>query len=992
MRGTSLHRIFLLCVVSVTGLVGIGVPSALAAGQNRIASAISNSRSVAIRDSVAPKVRVATDLGPAPAETKLVGMSLRFTPSAAQQAALEQLLVEQQNPASPEYHQWLTPLQYGAQFGLSSADLAKVTAWLASEGFTVTGVANGGNFVTFDGTVAQAQSAFSTSIHSLTLNGESHFANVTDVSVPSALGGVVSAITGLNDFRLKPRVRTSIVKPQFTSSVTGNHFLAPGDLYKIYDMQPLLTGGITGAGIGTASGQCKSVPSGTACGDIAVVGQVQILPTDVAAFRSAAGLSATLPTLFPVGGGALAANNCNPATTTSCPSPNLDDLDESSIDVEWSGAMAPGATVLYVNGPDVFNDSMTQAINKDLAPIITVSYGACEAGWGSSFLNSMTQIFLQANVQGQTILSAAGDDGATDCETSTETSATEGLAVDYPASSPYVTGLGGTQFNEGTATGATQYWLGSDATFAAGSAVPAATYSATGTIPEAAWDDASAGYFGGGGGGISAFFSKPAWQVETGAAGMATLVPADGARDVPDIALSASDAHDPYLYCVQGSCAVGFRATVGGNLTVAGGTSLDSQIFGGMLALVEQKTGSRIGNANPTLYALGNNTAYYNPTGSSVFHDVTTGNNAMVCTQGSVDCPNGGSIGYTAGTGYDLATGWGSVDVNNLATDWNLVTPLGAGTLGSNLSATALTASSNSVASGGTVTFTAIVTGSAGTPTGTVQFLVNNVSVGSGTVSASGVATYQWATSCSTLGDQSISASYSGDTKYQGSVGPALTVSGSSTTTDGAFETSPLIVNVTAGSCPSFTLSGPTSAIPVGSGGTPVATITFTPVNGFTGTVTFNATITDNAGVSPGFTFSPAAVSINSTASVSTTLTLSGIVAGLRLPNAPGKLDSGTLLARQSLGRTVPWSVAGPGATIACLLLLVLPRRRRLGGLLLVALSVALVVGTSGCSSNQAGPPTSNPYAGTYIVTVFGTYSGANSPQSQSTTVTFQVQ
>jgi subtilase family serine protease len=275
-----------------------------------------------------------------------------------------------------------------------------------------------------------------------------------------------------------------------------------------------------------------------------------------------------------------------------------------------------------------------------------------------------------------------------------ETSATEGLAVDFPGSSPYVTSMGGTVLNgDAAATGSgstwstTQYWQGTSGSDVVGSAL---SY-----IPEAAWNDNSYGAFGGGGGGASSFFAKPAWQVETGAAGMTTSVPPDAARDVPDLALDGSDIHDAFLFCDDGFCTNGFR-NASGYLDTAGGTSLDSQIFGGMLALVEQKIGSRLGNINPTLYALGNNAQYYNTTtgiGGSAFHDVTSGSNAMPCTAGTADCPNGGTIGYNAGTGYDLATGWGSVDLNNLATDWNLVTPLGPGSLGANLSATNLTTS-----------------------------------------------------------------------------------------------------------------------------------------------------------------------------------------------------------------------------------------------------------------------------------------------------------
>jgi len=1002
MRGIPSSRLFLFALVLV-GLAGIAASTSSAAAQNplpnsipnRITTEVSNSSKASIRGSVSPKVALATDLGPTPEQTILEEMSLHFSPSPEQQAALDQLLADQQNPASPRFRQWLSPQQYAAQFGLSTSDLAKITTWLTSQGFTVTGVANGGMFVTFEGTVAQAQTAFSTSIHNLTVNGESHFANLTDPTVPTAFAAVVTAVTGLHDFRARPHLHTSIVKPEYTSSISNSHFLAPGDLYTIYDMNPLLVS-FNGSGIGTGT-NCKSMGAPQpACGDIAVTGAVDISPSDIANFRIASGLSSTnLPTTVHEGKDPGAASNCTPATANPCPTPNLNDLDEASIDLEWSGAMAPGASILFVNGKDVFLNSMTQAIDQKLAPIITTSYGECEAGWGSSYLNLFNTLFQQAASQGQTVLSAAGDEGATDCESQTETTATEGLSVDFPGSSPYVTSLGGTMYNEGNATGITQFWNANSSSSSnnAGSAI---SY-----IPEAAWNEVAAtGLLTGGGGGVSSFFAKPAWQVETGAAGMTTSVAPDGARDVPDIALDAAVVHDPFLFCASGSCVNGFRQS-NSNLTIAGGTSFDSQIFGGMLALIVQKTGSWLGNINPTLYALGNKTAYYNPTSTSVFHDVTSGNNTMPCATGSIECLSIGSIGYSTATGYDLATGWGSVDLNNLANAWNLVTPLGSGSLGSNLSSTTLTSSVSTVAAGSAATLTATVTGSAATPTGSVQFLVNNKAVGSPVTltAVSGVmtATYAWTPGCSTLGQQSLTAVYTGDSNYQGSIGPALTVNGTGLNSSGAVVNNPLIVSVTTGSCPNFALSVAASTVTVAAGSSiPSVTITVTPQNGFTGTVVFSATVADNTGYVPGITFTPASISVPTASS--TVLTLSGITASLHMPNAPGMVDRGTMMARQGTGRTSHANQSrfalGSGVTIASLLLLVLPRRRRLGGLLLVALSVALVLGATGCGgSSQAGPPATglSPFAGKYVVTIYGTSTGTNNLPPQSISVTYQI-
>jgi subtilase family serine protease len=714
----------------------IGISTSFAAVPDRITTQVSVSNRATLAGSVHPKAKSSTDLGAAPAGKQLTSMSLRFSMTPAQQSALNQLLIDQQNPGSPQYRQWLTPAQYGAHFGLSSADIAKVTSWLTSEGLTVTGVSNSSTFVTFDGTVAQVDAAFGTSIHSLSFKGVSHFANLSDVSLPSAVQSVVMDVTGLHDFRLHPHIQQQTVDPlhpKFTSQVSQSHYVVPGDFYQIYNETPALANSINGTGI-----------------KIGIMGQVSILPADIAAFRSAAGLSASAPTVVtPLGAAPSTTNNCSSSTSSTCPSPNLDDLSESSLDVEWAGGVAPGATILFADGADIFFNSLTGAVDQNLAPILSISYGECEPGWGTSDLNTLNQLFAQANAQGQTILGPAGDSGATDCDTA---EATNGLTVDFPASSPYVTGMGGLMFNEGSATGGTAYWLATDGALTEGTAVPNADYSAISYMPETVWNDYTytGSEYGGGGGGTSQYFTKPYWQQGTG-------VPADAARDVPDLALNASDAHDPYLYCSNGSCAVGFRTTTNGGLTAAGGTSFSTPAFAGILALVEQKTGSRgLGNVNPTIYALANSKYYvaganFSTNSSVVFNDVTAGNNDNLCAAATPECASGGLIGYSAGSGYDQASGWGSVNVNNLINDWSLVTPIAStGATGATTSTTSVTTSAGSVTAGASVVFTATVTGSAGTPTGTVTFLVNNAVVGTGTLT-NGQATYTYTTSCANL-------------------------------------------------------------------------------------------------------------------------------------------------------------------------------------------------------------------------------------------------
>ncbi|QHS51311.1 protease pro-enzyme activation domain-containing protein [Edaphobacter sp. 12200R-103] len=616
-------------LVPVLAVLGSLVSFAHAAPQNRISRQITDSDRASVRETVPVRARLSADLGEA-ADQQLPAVSLYFNMTDAEQADLTQLLQDQQNPASPHYHQWLTPQQYGARFGLTDADLQKVQAWLTSRGMKIVEVAPSRNYVTVSGSFRQVEAAFRTSIHSVSFQGQRHFSNLSDPQLPTPIASLVTAITGLNDF--KPRAH-SIAKAHFTSATSGAHFMAPGDFYAIYDVNPLLTQGFDGSGI-----------------TIAIVGQTDISLSDVAAFRSAAGLPAKAPQVTQATG--YVAGKVS------------GDLDEAQLDVEWAGAVAPNATVNFVtvgasNSASVVN-ALSFAITNNLAPIISMSYGNYEDAWGQSNIDAINQMLQQANAQGMTVIVASGDSGATDHDTAPP--AKNGLAVDFPGSSPYATSAGGTMFNEGSATGGTSYWNSASGTDNVSSA--------KGYIPEAVWNESSSSGLSSGGGGVSRYNTKPAWQQG--------LTPDDGYRDVPDISLNAASNHDGYLFCSQGSCVNGFRTSTG-TLNVVGGTSAVSPTLAGIFALLQQKLGggtaARLGNINPMIYALGSSQYYGN-----VFHDITTGNNNSACQAGTTDCPNGGSIGYSASAGYDLATGWGSIDVAELVNKWGLVSPVTAGT------------------------------------------------------------------------------------------------------------------------------------------------------------------------------------------------------------------------------------------------------------------------------------------------------------------------
>jgi hypothetical protein len=932
-------------------------PFSHAAVQDRVAT-VSGSSRVPLQGNVSGRVKQSSDLGAAPQDLKLETLSLRFSMTPAQQADLAQLQAAQLSSSSPSYHQWLTPEQFGARFGLSSADLTKVSTWLTSQGFTITGTARSSTFISFTGTVGQAQQAFGTSIHRLSLNGEQHIANMTNPVLPAAIAGVVASVTGLNDFKPKAHSRAHSINPSYTQTTSSGtfHYIAPADFHTIYDENPLLTSSINGTGF-----------------TIAVIGQTDLNSTntlpdpDVTTFRAAAGLT----------GGAvkLQLYGTDPGVSTQ-------DIDEAHIDVEWSGAAAPGATILYAYGADVFANSLTGLIDgtglaansPPTAHIISSSYGLCESQMGTASLSSLNLLLQQANIEGITVISSAGDDGATDCDVAGL--ATEGLNVDFPSSSPYVTSAGGTMFS-GDATSAGSYWNTTNGTNGS---------SATSYIPEQPWNEttptAGLDAGGAGGGGASAFFSKPAWQTGTG-------VPDDSARDVPDISLNAAANHDGYLVCTHGSastdlpCANNTFLNTSGEPNVFGGTSFVAPTFAGILALVEQKLGvtptTGLGNVNPILYGLANV--------ANVFHDITTGNNAVPCTQGTPNCPNGGSIGYSAGVGYDQASGLGSIDVANLANGWSTAVPTSSVVGASNavISTTSVTTSSQLCAVN-TATLALTVTvasGSAGTasyagqpissavPTGMVQVLVDNAPVGSPQPLVNGIANVTLSTATISSGGHTISATYTGDGIFAGSKGTLL---GPANNTQAYPNGSLASVDFVSTSKPDFSLTPCTGAVTVAPGATSTGiAFTVTPFNGFTGPV--NLTITNNDGMTatPSFTVTP--VNITTSAGVSSSFV---VVASQTTSTASGARGKSPVGRHPSSG--APWYVAGSGATLACMFLLVLPRRRRWGALLAVVLSVAALTAV-GCSNtsttgntNPTNPtnPTTPAAAGTYTFTLTG--------------------
>jgi uncharacterized membrane protein len=554
-------------------------------------------------------------------------MILTLQPTASQQQALAQLIAQQTDPKSPNYHKFLTPAQYGSQFGAAPNDVAKVSAWLASKGFHVEQIMPSNLAIVFSGTAAQVNAAFGAAMRQYVVNGQPHHANSSAIQIPAALAGVVGGLVKLNDFHSTP----SQIKPQATFG--NNHYLAPADFATIYDLSTLYSAGINGSGE-----------------SIAVVGRSNIELTDIASFRSQYGLTANVPTV-------VLATGSDPGFTGD------GDALEATVDVEWSGAVAPNAAISLViaastAATDGVDLAAQYAVNNHVAGLLSVSFGSCEAQTNTAFYNKLWQ---QAAAEGITVFVSSGDSGAAGCQNPNATNGTV-RAVNGLCSSPYSTCVGGTEFNEGSNPG--QYWLtGNNSVL--GSAI---SY-----IPEEVWNESGltngGSYLYAGGGGTSAVFSRPAWQAGLG-------VPTTSQRFVPDVALTAA-AHDGYLVTYEG-----LQETVSG-------TSVSSPSMAGIMALVVQQHGVQ-GLANPNFYALAELQANG---GAAVFHDITVGNNSVP-----------GLIGFAATVGYDEASGLGSVDGQVLVSQWSSA----ANTFTLTSSSAAITATP---ASAGSITITAAATG-----------------------------------------------------------------------------------------------------------------------------------------------------------------------------------------------------------------------------------------------------------------------------------------
>jgi hypothetical protein len=614
----------------------------------RITDAINVNNLVTLKGNTHPLARLEFDRGPAPSDLALNRMLLVLTRSPEQESALKSLLDQQQDKSSPNYHRWLTPQQFGQQFGAADSDIAQVTAWLESYGFHDVHVANGRVAIEFSGTASRLESAFHTSIHKFVFNEEEHWANASDPQIPAALAPVVAGVFTLHNFLKAPQIQLADEKftatvgadghPQFSSG-SGLHALVPADYWKIYNF---------GA----------SPPDTFA--KIAIVARSNINTEDVLNFHFY-----TFDQAF------------SPQVILNGPDPG--DLGgneeaEAVLDSTWSAAAAPSAGVfLVVSQTTAMTDGVDLSemyiIENNLTDVMTESFGNCEGNLTSAEAAGISSLAQQAATQGIAYVVSAGDSGSAGCDNPhTETVATHPPSVNVLASTPYTVAVGGTMFNEGA--NPAKYWNSTNN--------PETLESVISYIPEDPWNESCAHGAAGcsnpnifaGGGGPSNFFSKPSWQA--GVSG----IPADNHRDLPDVSLTAA-GHDPYLICLRASCVPNAQGQI--FFVGASGTSASAPAFAGILALVNQQTFVRLGQPNYVLYRLAAAEAFAqcnasNPTtppGSTcVFNDVTVGNNSVPgeTGYGTATAP------YQTGVGYDMATGLGSINVSNLVSQWNSIT------------------------------------------------------------------------------------------------------------------------------------------------------------------------------------------------------------------------------------------------------------------------------------------------------------------------------
>lgn len=811
------------------------------------ASPVDENLLATMRGSVHPLARPEFDQGAVPDDFPVRRMLVMLQRPPEREAARQRFLRDVHTPGSAMFHQWLSSKEYGRQFGARDEDVQTVAAWLQAHGFSVARVTRSKAIIEFSGTAGQVREALHTEIHEYAANGRSFYANDREISVPEGILSLIRNFAPLNTYPLTSYVaQAGKAKfsrdahggaPAFTLTANGAPFyaLAPEDFATQYDLSPIYSAGTDGSGE-----------------TIGIIGASNVNLALVNAYRE----------LFNLPG-----DNTQIVVDGEDPGDGLAPNVEALLDIELSGAVAPNATVnFYVAGGQPLQDNLAlaalRAVEDDQASVLSLSYGECEPLLGDAGNQLWAGLWEQAAAQGQSVLVASGDTGPAACLGiillgPNGTEETFGLTANGLSSTPWNVSVGGTDFYYSDyATG------GSSISSLWNQSNDANLGSLKALLPEQPWNDAlgfnivpyftplsngDSGLNGpvpsvAGGGASSncaqetprsltslptciAGYPKPIWQQDTG-------VPNDGVRDLPDVSLFAANGPNlsAWPICAEpGDCAAGATSAI----TLVGGTSTSTPAMAGIMALVNQKYG-RQGQADYTLYALARQQ-------SGVFHDITIGTNDVLCMLANIpgippvpNCtiaypnifPEVYSFGvYAAGTGYDLATGLGSLDASELISNWTKVALLPTTTL--------LQLSPTTTTHGSAISLAASVTPVSGSvvPTGDIVLQTDPASAmrGNGLIAlSSGTAS----ASVTTLpgGSYQVLAQYGGDGVY------------------GASASSPILVTIKPEpSVTSLTYSGvgvPTGTVPFGSALTYEATPTGLNTNS-SGLATGSVTLTD---------------------------------------------------------------------------------------------------------------------------------------------------
>ena len=701
------------------------------AAQLLVTAPVTETSMVTLHGNVRSEANADNDQGAVSGGLQMEHMLLQLKRPADREAALTQRIDSMYQPGSANFHQWLTAEQLGQQYGPNPSDIAKITSWLAGHGFQVNSVSTSGMVIDFSGSADQVKAAFRTEIHSLSVDGEKHIANMQNPQIPAALAGVVVGVASLSDFLPRPAnkgisaaridgaskgvvpqaAKAQTAAPAFTTT-TGNLAVVPDDLHTIYNFEPVYNNGVTGKGE-----------------TIVVIEDTDVYSTaDWDTFRSTFGLTKYKKASF---------TQVHPG---GCKDPGIvvGNDGEAILDAEYASAAAPNAAIVLASCKDTkvtFGGllAMQALINQPLPPpIISISYGECESNMGAAQNATFNSTYQQAASEGVSVFVSSGDEGAASCDAD-KAQAKHGIAVSGFASTPYNVAVGGTDFGDTYAGTNSVYWK----------ATNNATYgSAKSYIPEIPWNDSCAStliantvgynvpygkngfcnsaegkeYFlttasGSGGPSGCAYgessgdptlpavsgscvgYAKPNYQ--RGLFGN----PSDGVRDIPDVSLFAANGvwGHYYVFCYSQPATGAGGAPCTGDPSLwsgAGGTSFASPILAGVQALVNQSTGTPQGNPNYVYYALarqeyqgtGNNSCSSTlgnaVDGSCTFYDVTQGDMDVNC-KGTFNCYTpSGSVGvlsltssayekaYNTNAGWDFATGIGTLNVNNLVTNW----------------------------------------------------------------------------------------------------------------------------------------------------------------------------------------------------------------------------------------------------------------------------------------------------------------------------------